>query len=120
MVQTRGLVYVCATLALGAAGGCSCAHSTVVGSPMIAAAPPSPNLVMPSPELMAMGGDWTSDPDPGAWEFSRNDGPAPVSTVIASWQSLEVRQREYLNVVNGQPGEFSTIITRSTKRALSR
>ena len=106
-------------LAFFVAGGCACSRAPKSDVPSTVAQAPSPNLVLPSAELAVLA-DYGGAIDSAAWEFSRNDEPLDVSRVIYSWQLLEVRQREYLNVVNGQPGEFSTVITRSTKRALSR
>jgi hypothetical protein len=80
----------------------------------------NPNLTMPSPGLLAISDVDELEFDEHAWEYSRNDLPVSTSAPISTWQFLEVRHREYLNTANGQPNDFSTTITRATKRSISR
>lgn len=82
-----------------------------------------PNLVLPSPELMEMSVEAdATDSDALAWEGSRNDWRlgAPMTAEFIGHEVLEVRQREFLRTINGQPSEYSSTFTQTIKRGLTR
>lgn len=74
------------------------------------------NLVFPSDELLT-----NEDEQLGLWDSSRNDfrmGGSPNDD-LAAVRLVDVHQREWLWISNGQPREYSSVLTRSVKRGVA-